>query len=217
VRRSIERPVYKEKLRVRCYSEAQNGVPVFVEIKKKYDSVVYKRRIAMTNSDATDWLCGGKIPEEDSQITREIEYFRNYYKTLSPRVFLSYEREAYFDISGGDFRVTFDENILARQDRLSLDESVSGILLLPENVTLMEIKTSGALPMWMTNIMTREKIHRTSFSKYGTAYKKMVNWQENLPSYQKKNSSIIRDYPAENSAYDSELSRVKHAAAISIS
>ncbi|MDE7478105.1 MAG: VTC domain-containing protein, partial [Lachnospiraceae bacterium] len=73
-----------------------------------------------------------------------------------------------------DFRVTFDENSLARQEELALSKEVWGEALIGGEQTLMEIKTSGAIPLWMTQVLTQEKIYKTSFSKYGTAYEKMI-------------------------------------------
>ena len=173
IRRSIEKPMYKEKLRIRSYRKADRKDKVFVELKKKYDGVVYKRRISMPQQQAMEWLCNGTgVP--DSQIGREVEYFRKYYQGLRPAVFLSYEREAYYSKDGSDFRVTFDDHIYARQDRLSLGEDADGHQLLPEGYVLMEVKTSGAIPLWMTNYLTSEGIFKTSFSKYGTAYQTMI-------------------------------------------
>ena len=173
IRRSIERPVYKEKLRIRSYRQVGPESPVYVELKKKFESVVYKRRISMPEKQAMDWICRGGV-YDDSQIAREIEYFRHFYATLEPAVFLSYEREAFYCRSGGDFRVTFDENILARREEMSLEKGVWGTRLLEEGKTLLEIKTSGAIPLWMTEFLTREQIYKTSFSKYGTAYETMI-------------------------------------------
>ncbi len=169
-RHSIEHPAYKEKLRVRSYREASPEAPVYVELKKKYDSVVYKRRLSLPEEQAVDWLAGLNAPPVDTQIAREVEYFRQYYRTLAPRVYLSYEREAYYDRSGGDFRVTFDENILSRTDDLTLEAAPWGQSLLEPGLTLMEIKTSGAIPLWMTHALTRLHTYKTSFSKYGAAY-----------------------------------------------
>ena len=115
IRRSLEKPAYKEKLRVRSYSQATADSTVFVELKKKYEKVVYKRRLPMSEGEATAWLSRGTECPIDTQISREINYFLAHYGKLRPTVFLSYEREAYYDKSGGDFRVTFDDNILARQ------------------------------------------------------------------------------------------------------
>lgn len=173
IRRSIERPVYKEKLRIRSYRQVGPESPVYVELKKKFESVVYKRRISVPEKQAMDWICLGG-DHEDSQIAREIEYFRQFYATLQPAVFLSYEREAFFCRSGGDFRVTFDENILARREEMSLEAGIWGNPLLEEDMTLLEIKTSGAIPLWMTEFLARERIYKTSFSKYGTAYETMI-------------------------------------------
>ena len=111
IRHSIEKPVYKEKLRIRSYRQADPESPVFVELKKKYDSVVYKRRLSLPEEEAMEWVSGEQHPEHTSQkktqISDEIDYFLTYYKTLHPAVFLSYEREAYYSKDGDDFRVTF--------------------------------------------------------------------------------------------------------------
>lgn len=174
IRRSIEKPVYKEKLRVRSYRQASPDSPVFVELKKKYKGVVYKRRISLPEQQAMDWLGGGTYPGEPTQISREIDYALQMYSTLAPRVYLSYEREAYFCRQGGDLRITLDENILCRRQNLSLEDESFGSTILPEDCTLLEVKSSGGLPMWLTGFLNREKIYKTSFSKYGTAYTRMI-------------------------------------------
>lgn len=170
IRHSLEKPVYKEKLRVRSYRQADQGSEVFVELKKKYNSVVYKRRVALLEHEAFDWLCGSGFRPADSQIAEEIEYFRAYYRTLHPACFLSYERDAFYSLSKDDFRVTFDSNILSRQTDLSLAADVWGTQLLEPGQVLMEIKTPGGIPLWMTDFLTKNRIYKTSFSKYGEAY-----------------------------------------------
>jgi SPX domain protein involved in polyphosphate accumulation len=174
VRRSIEKPVYKEKLRIRSYKQAGADDKVFVELKKKYDDVVYKRREAITLKSTQNWLKDKTQFPKETQIGREIDYFFTYYETLAPKVFLSYEREAFYSLDGSDFRVTFDENILAREEELSLSKDVWGEKLIDDNMVLMEIKTSGGIPLWMTKVLTDQKIYKTSFSKYGTAYESMI-------------------------------------------
>ena len=111
IRRSIDKPAYKEKLRVRSYTQADADRTVFVELKKKYQSVVYKRRIALPEFEAMRWLAGEHPCPKDTQISREVDYFLSYYQTLRPVVFLSYEREAYYEKNGEDFRITFDDTI----------------------------------------------------------------------------------------------------------
>ena len=174
IRRSIDKPAYKEKLRVRSYTQADAGSTVFVELKKKYQSVVYKRRIALPELEAMRWLTGEHPCSKDTQISREVEHFLSFYKTLRPAVFLSYEREAYYEKNGGDFRVTFDDTILCRQEDLSLTSEVYGTPLMPEGMVLMEIKCSGGMPLWMTRVLSEQRIYHTSFSKYGTAYQTMI-------------------------------------------
>jgi hypothetical protein len=174
IRRSIEKPIYKEKLRLRSYGVADADTTVFVELKKKYESVVYKRRIGMTEREAEDYLLAHK-PIADSQIAREIDYCLHHYEHLSPKVLLSYEREAFYADGDPNFRVTFDENILWRDYDVDLTSGVYGTPILDEGRSLMEIKTAGAIPLWMVQILSEKRIRQTSFSKYGSAYCMMVN------------------------------------------
>ena len=174
IRRSIEKPVYKEKLRIRSYKRAKPESTVFVELKKKYQSVVYKRRISLPEKGAMEWIDKDHHCHDGTQIASEIEYFIDYYKTLHPVVFLSYEREAYYCTDGSDFRVTFDDTILCRQEDLSLESEAYGTPLLPDGAILMELKCSGGVPLWMTRVLSSQHIYKTSFSKYGTAYQTMI-------------------------------------------
>ncbi len=174
IRRSIDKPIYKEKLRIRSYGKADADSTVFVVLKKKYKHVVYKRRISLSENEAMKWLSGEKHTDKHTQISNEIDYFIKLYGTLHPTVFLSYEREAYYSNDGSDFRVTFDDNILCRQEQLSLKSEVYGTPILPEGKVLMEIKCSGGIPLWMTKVLSREKIYKTSFSKYATAYRTLI-------------------------------------------
>ncbi len=174
IRRSIENPVYKEKLRIRSYGKATDNSTVFVELKKKYKHIVYKRRISLPDNEATAWLSGKRHPENHTQIADEIDYFMKLYGTLRPTVFLSYDREAYYAKGKADFRITFDDNILCRQEDLSLQSDIYGKRILPEGKVLMEIKCSGGIPLWMTDVLSKEKIYKTSFSKYGTAYRTLI-------------------------------------------
>ncbi len=174
IRRSIDKPAYKEKLRLRSYQQAGPDSTVFVELKKKYDSIVYKRRISLSEKEAMEWLLGKNHCRKDSQISKEVDYFLQFYGPLRPAVFLSYEREAYFAKDGSDFRVTFDGSILCRRENISLEASVYGTPLLPEGKVLMEIKCGLGIPLWMTRVLSRERIYKTSFSKYGTAYQTII-------------------------------------------
>lgn len=170
IRQSIDKPVYKEKLRIRSYSLASADSTVFVELKKKYKGVVYKRRISLAETDAMAWVGGIKPCPVNTQISREIDYFLSYYGHLQPTVFLSYDREAYYDLNGGDFRVTFDTNIQYRTRDLSLCAAPYGTPILPQDKVLMEIKSPGGIPLWMVHALSEAHLSKTSFSKYGTVY-----------------------------------------------
>ena len=190
IRRSIEKPAYKEKIRIRSYSKATADSTVFVELKKKYQKVVYKRRLPLCEKDAMAWVCREKACPVDTQISREIDYFIGFYGKLNPTVFLSYEREAYYDKGGGDFRVTFDDNILCRQTDVTLCSTTYGTPILPEDKVLMELKCSGGIPLWMAHVLSRERIYKTSFSKYGTAYSTLIFPEIYLPNSIKHKESI---------------------------
>lgn len=174
VRRSIESPAYKEKLRIRSYAKANPESPVFVELKKKYQSVVYKRRLPLPENESMKWLAGQEPIRKKTQISNEIDYFLGYYRTLHPVVFLSYEREAYYSRSGDGFRITFDDHILCRQEALTLKADVWGAPILPPGWTLLELKCSGGIPLWMVRVLSEEHIYKSSYSKYGTAYQSVI-------------------------------------------
>ena len=174
IRRSIEKPIYKEKLRLRSYGRIEPGVDVFLEMKKKYKGIVYKRRIRVTQDQAMAFMeRRGGLPQ-DSQIARELLYFRDFYKDLAPRVYLSYEREAWYDPQDSGFRMTLDQNIRYRTTELDLTQSYDGQSLLSPELSLLEVKASGGIPLWLTEHLSSQKIHKQSFSKYGTAYMELL-------------------------------------------
>lgn len=135
---------------------------------------MYKRRVALPERTVEECLAQNRPLPLHSQIAEEIDYFRAHYPGLRPAMFLSYEREAYYQIGGGDFRVTFDENILYRESGLTLEEEPSGTPILAPGQTLMEIKTGTGIPLWMVQCLTENRIYKTSFSKYGSAYRQSL-------------------------------------------
>lgn len=176
IRHSLQKPVYKEKLRLRSYGVPGEESEAFVEIKKKYKGIVNKRRTTMTLKEAVDYLDHGIVPAGDRinrQVLREIDYFKAHY-SLVPKVYISYDRRAYFGREDSGFRVTFDTNIQTRRTDLKLESGAAGTQLLQPGQWLMEVKISGATPAWFTNILSDLKIYPASFSKYGTEYTRYV-------------------------------------------
>ena len=174
IRRSLEKPVYKEKLRLRSYGSAGPDSTVFLELKKKYDGVVYKRRIELKEQEARDCLDSGEPLPDESQIGREIDYFRRFYGRLRPSVYLCYDRTAFFSRESADLRVTFDRNILWRQQSMTLCAPAGGRPILLPDQSLMEIKAADAIPFWLVELMSRNAIRQTTFSKYGEAYQTIL-------------------------------------------
>lgn len=174
IRHSLEKPIYKEKLRVRSYGIVQPSDTVFLELKKKYKGIVYKRRISLSEHAAMDFLNKNIPLETDSQIAHEIAYFCSFYHELEPKVFLSYDRTAYFSKTDASFRVTFDQNICWRQDHLILTSPPGGERILQPEQSLCEIKSASSIPLWLVEILNHAEIHPTSFSKYGMAYQAIL-------------------------------------------
>ena len=168
IRASLEKPVYKEKLRLRSYGVPGSLDPVFVEVKKKYDGVVYKRRITMAARDAVQYL-QGEQNGDGSQISREVDWFLNFYRP-EPKVMIAYDREAYAAADGGELRLTFDTALRARSNDVDLQQGDYGVPLLEDDLILMEIKIPGAAPLWLAKLLSENRIFPTSFSKYGTYY-----------------------------------------------
>lgn len=169
IRTSIDKPIYKEKLRLRSYGVPKEDDVVFVELKKKFDGIVYKRRVPMKLSEARRYLYQGKYPGKDSQILREVEYVRKHYH-LVPEVYLAYERIALFGKENPDLRMTFDMDIRGRETNLDLAAGSYGDPIMKEGQVLMEVKIPEAMPVWMSEIFSELSIYPGSFSKYGEYY-----------------------------------------------
>jgi len=172
IRTSLEKPVYKEKIRLRAYSIVKDSDVVFVEIKKKFDGLVNKRRIAIPLSQAKQFLAGKKISSKDyidSQVSQEIREILQREK-LVPKTYISYERMALFERDNDDLRVSFDHSITSSQENIGLDRKVFGKQLLNDDQYLMEIKTRWNMPLWLTKLLADYKIQPVSFSKYGKSY-----------------------------------------------
>lgn len=184
IRQSIQKPVYKEKLRVRSYGVPGDEDKAFIEIKKKYKGIVYKRRITAQAKDVEPILTGGssfEIKKSDEQIRNEILWFQSFYRT-QPRIFIGYDRQAFAGIQDSGLRITFDTNIRWRDEELDLRCGDYGQPVLPGEQVLMEIKMPGACPLWLAHILNGSGIYPTSFSKYGTCYKNFIISREGFLS-----------------------------------
>lgn len=170
IRNSIEGPVYKEKLRVRSYNVPKDNDRVFVELKKKYKGVVYKRRVTMTAKEAELYLAGKAPAPEDSQMIREIDWFLKM-NNPSPKVFIACDRLAFVAVDNPELRITFDKDIRWREDNLRLTCGSQGENLLRNGEIVMEIKIPGAAPMWLAELLSRCEVYPSGFSKYGNCYK----------------------------------------------
>mgnify|MGYP002639420370 CR=1 FL=1 len=167
IRRSISKPYYKEKLRLRGYNDISEN-ELFLEIKKKHNKVVYKRRASITFDEIDDEYT---FNHPDSQIEKEIDYFIKRYAP-KPKYYIGYKRSAYKDSEDPHLRITFDKDITYRLEDLDLRSGFYGKSLLDEDEIIMEIKTIAAMPLWLVGALNELKIYPTSYSKVGNIYKK---------------------------------------------
>lgn len=183
IRTSLAKPKYKEKLRLRAYGVPDKNDMAFLEMKRKVNGLVNKRRTNIPLQDGYKFVANGGIvsltEEMNPQVVKEISCMIQRYGCLKPKVMIAYDRLAYFEKGNPDLRISFDTNIRSRRDRLKLEDGNDGTLLVPKGMWLMEIKTASAAPLWLTNLLAEEVIYKTSFSKYGYEYKNYVsNYKE---------------------------------------
>lgn len=170
---SIQKPLYKEKIRIRSYGPVTDEDKIYIELKKKYEGIVYKRRISMPYGEAKAYLTGDA--SRVGQIENEIDYFLNYYGKLHEAMFIAYDRHAFSGNEDPELRITFDDNIIWRDADVTLNSEVTGQQLLEGDQYILEIKCSSAMPLWLARALSEHKIYKTSFSKYGQAYKIQFN------------------------------------------
>ncbi len=177
IRHSISKPKYKAKLRLRGYGIPSLEDKVYLEIKKKVNGLVNKRRTKLVLDEAYDFASTGRRPlikkYMNPQVVNEIEYFLKLYR-LEPKIYIAYDRKAYFGINNRDLRITFDTNIRTRREQLRLEVGDHGEKLLNDDVWLMEVKAEKTIPLWVSKMLSEYKLFKTSFSKYGTEYKSMI-------------------------------------------
>ena len=173
IRTSNEKPMFKEKIRLRSYGLASDNSPVFLELKRKAFGVVYKRRIESTIPEIESFFDGDVECFRDGQINREIVSFCSQNPELNPACLIIYDRTAYYEPTG-ELRLTIDNNPRFRMDDLDLRVSMDGESLLPDGYSILEVKVQGAMPLWLSHILNEGKIYKTSFSKYGEAYKRLL-------------------------------------------
>lgn len=167
---SIEKPIYKDKVRIRSYGIPKMEDDVYFEIKNKYKGIVGKRRIKIKLKEFYDYM-ENNIYDSSNQIMKELDYLIQYYD-LKPKMYIAYDRKSYKGKEDNNLRITIDSNLRSRDSNLRLDYGDKGEKYFKEEYYIMEIKTLGSLPLWLVKSLSRLKIYPTSFSKYGSIYKK---------------------------------------------
>lgn len=192
IMRSLEGPVYKEKLRLRAYGERQDDM-AFIEIKKKFDGIVYKRRIALHEPEAMRFLEEHHALPVNSQIGQEITYIQQLYN-VRKKMFISYDRIAFRGKNESDVRITFDTNIAYRLHNLSLEKTGEEIAIREDDAILLEIKVMDRYPIWLSNALAKMKLYKNSFSKYGIIYSaltKKERQEKNIVMSYNQNQEVL--------------------------
>lgn len=179
IRSSLGKPIYKEKLRLRSYGNITDNSKAFLEIKKKLRGITYKRRFELTYKELHNYITDGTIPDSGGQVFEEIDYLIKR-MSLKPKIVICYDRMGYYDRENGEFRVTFDGNIRFRHEDLDLRKGDYGIELDAAPYRIMEVKSVGAIPIWLVRELSALKIYQGSFSKYGTIYQTEIRQQKEL-------------------------------------
>jgi hypothetical protein len=187
---------YREKLRLRSYGEPQRpDDTVYVELKKKFQGMTYKRRFAVPfgslgggTGDAPPLPSlpaasseGSSTAANSSSLYGEFAWFYQRY-ALSPKFFIVYDRLALQDSTNPFIRITFDTNIRCRRggffestQRCSETPRCSEwASLTDENQYLMEMKTVTAVPLYVSRFLSSSHIFPVSYSKLKTAYRKTI-------------------------------------------
>lgn len=168
---SLEKPLYKEKIRIRCYNTPKNEDYAYIEIKQKYADIVAKEREKIKLEKLFKYLYFG---ESINFKNKRIENALKTYK-LKPFYIVSYDRLAYVGKNDNSFRLTFDQNLRSRKCNLDLESTNEESLYFNKENYIMEVKTINALPLWFVKILADLKIYPSSFSKIGNIYLKGVN------------------------------------------
>jgi len=171
INNSMEKPFYKEKVRLRCYGMPEAADFFFLEIKKKYSGVVYKRRLSITPADIMNHSLEEVLSKDNSQIAKELKYHIQK-MGVKEKFFLAYYRQAFVSAGMEDdgLRLTIDSNISYRLDMLHFTQPQLGCAALDSNTFLLEIKTPLSIPLWLVRILDELEIFPSSFSKYATCF-----------------------------------------------
>jgi hypothetical protein len=175
---SMEKPLYKEKFRVRSYGLAENeDSKVYLEIKKKFDGTSHKRRISMTLGEFYKYMEKGNRPKNANPITlAELDYdFQKYH--LQPSILINYERYSYYIKGNKDLRITFDHNLKYRTTKPDLTNGDDMHHIIDKNMCIMEIKSLDSLPLDLSRLLAKLKIYPRKFSKPKQAYLKHLKRQ----------------------------------------
>jgi len=191
IKKSVSKPKFKQKLRLRAYGKVNQDSVIFIELKKKLNGYVNKRRTRIALDEVDELVEFNKLPSHkdyhNEQILREIQFFTTQYK-LKPALYLYYEREVYSTQDENDLRITFDKNITTRRYDLDITKGNNGEYLLGDNYFLLEVKTNSNMPIWLNKLLNESQVFPTRFSKYGTEF------FEYLKTENEVNSKCINPY-----------------------
>jgi len=165
------------KLRIRTYSKHS---PALLELKRKVSDVIDKTRVLVDRKQAEEAAAGLAAPMEDGLQAR---YSLNEFSRIvaesgaGPTLHVRYQREAYASVVDDYARVCFDRRIGAqRTGSWDLDPDPYEWREfdhcwrpeLADRSVVLELKCQSTVPPWLSDLVRRHSLGRTSFSKYST-------------------------------------------------
>lgn len=174
------------KLRIRGYDDEPES-PVYFEIKRKFNGIIYKSRAKAGKSEIASILKGHYLPPNATEADRTtLKQYVHYAHCLQARpiVLVRYKREAYEGQMDTRARVTFDRQLMYYEtDKSVFKLNGQGWKKVPINFVVLEIKFTDYFPVWLVDMIRLFNLNRQSMSKYGNAVKQLSRAGTVIPEF----------------------------------
>lgn len=159
------------KLRVRSYSD-DPATPVFLEVKRRINDVILKRRAKLPREVASAMLATGitdRLEGSTRELLADLDFFSGHLTVAAATPFLRirYLREAYEAKGGDPLRITFDTEIAwLPTPAVDFQLGAEGWIQTPVPGTVLEIKFTDRYPAWVGGMIREFGLNRQSVAKY---------------------------------------------------
>lgn len=179
-RETVEGRAERYKLRVRSYGDdAKNEArTVFLEVKRRHNSIVRKLRCPVPHDVLEGLLHGANIMRDkvlsvlpDRHRPALNDFLRLVaMRSAGPRCTVRYRRQAYVGIDDLDTRVTLDRHLsMLPTETARVHHRNPCYIAVPTGGVILELKFTDRIPPWMAATIRKCELQRRSFSKYCSA------------------------------------------------